>query len=220
MPQFDAVLFDFDGTVADTGEGVFFSVRYSIDKFGLKQPSDEEIRTFIGPPLVTSYSYFYPELSSEEISAVIAAFREKYAEFGRFKFRIYDGITELLKYLSENGIKTAVASSKPQDFLEQIIHTAEIDKYFDRIIGASRSYASADKEDIINEAIERLGVSDRSRILMVGDRKFDIDGAKKAGIPCAAVLFGYGSQKEFEEHHAEYIVKDCDDIKKIIFEEK
>lgn len=220
MPQFDAVLFDFDGTVADTGEGVFFSVRYSIDKFALKQPSDEEIRSFIGPPLVTSYSHFYPELSAEKIDALIAAFREKYSEVGRFKFRIYDGITELLKYLSENGIKTAVASSKPQDFLEQIIQTAKIDKYFDCIIGASKSYASADKEDIINEAIEKLGIPDRSRILMVGDRKFDIIGAKKAKIPCAAVLFGYGNRKEFEENQAEYIVESCDEIKKIIFEDK
>lgn len=220
MSQFDAVLFDFDGTVADTGEGVFFSVRYSIDKFALKQPSDEEIRSFIGPPLVTSYSYLYPELSEEKINALIATFREKYAEVGRFKFKIYDGIPELLKSLSENGIKCAVASSKPQDFLEQIIRTAEIDKFFNCIVGAGKSYASADKEDIINDALDKLGVADRSRVLMVGDRKFDIVGAKKAGIPCAAVLFGYGSREEFEEYKAEFIVESCDEIREIIFKSK
>lgn len=218
MAKFDAVLFDFDGTVADTGEGVFYGVRHAIDVYGLKQPSDTDIRKFIGPPMVTSFKYFYPELPDEKIQELIKCFREKYAEVGLDMYRLYDGLEELLKKLSKNGIKAAVASSKPQDFLEKIIKSSRMDKYFDCIVGASRNFADSDKATIVSAAMEQTGVTDKSRILMVGDRKFDIVGAHKVGIACAAVLFGYGSREEFEEYHADYIVENFKEVEDLVMD--
>ena len=216
MSNFDAVLFDFDGTVADTGEGVFLCVRYAIDAHGLEQPSDEEIRKFIGPPMIVSYHTLYPHLSDNEVQSLMQSYREKYAEVGLYKYKLYDGITELLKKLNENGIKTAVASSKPQEALQNIIKVSGIDKYFDCIVGADRNYTDSDKATIVEEAIKRTGVMDKSRVLMVGDRKYDIVGAHKAGIACAAVLFGYGSQEEFDEYRADYVVNSFKEVEKIV----
>lgn len=216
MSNFDAVLFDFDGTVADTGEGVFLCVRYAIDAHGLEQPSDEEIRKFIGPPMIVSYHTLYPHLCDDEVQSLMQSYREKYAEVGLYKYKLYDGITELLKKLNKNGIKTAVASSKPQEALENIIKVSGIDKYFDCIVGADRNYTDSDKATIVEEAIKRTGVTDKSRVLMVGDRKYDIVGAHKAGIACAAVLFGYGSQEEFDEYRADYVVNSFKEVEKIV----
>ena len=216
MSNFDAVLFDFDGTVADTGEGVFLCVRYAIDAHGLEQPSDEDIRKFIGPPMIVSYHTLYPQLNDDEVQSLMQSYREKYAEVGLYKYKLYDGITELLKKLNENGIKTAVASSKPQEALENIIKVSGIDKYFDCIVGADRNYTDSDKATIVEEAIKRTGVTDKSLVLMVGDRKYDIVGAHKAGIACAAVLFGYGSQEEFDEYQADYIVNSFKEVEKIV----
>ena len=216
MSNFDAVLFDFDGTVADTGEGVFLCVRYAIDAHGLEQPSDEDIRKFIGPPMIVSYHTLYPQLSDDEVQSLMQSYREKYAEVGLYKYKLYDGITELLKKLNKNGIRTAVASSKPQEALENIVKVSGIDKYFDCIVGADRNYTDSDKATIVEEAIKRTGVTDKSRVLMVGERKYDIGGAHKAGSACAAVLFGYGSQEEFDEYRADYVVNSFKEVEKIV----
>jgi len=216
MSNFDAVLFDFDGTVADTGEGVFLCVRHAIEVHGLKQPSDSEIRRFIGPPMIVSYRTLYPQLCDDEIQSLMQSYREKYAEVGLYKYKLYDGITELLRKLNEAGIKTAVASSKPQEALTNIIKVSGIDKYFDCIVGADKNYTDSDKATIIEEAIRRTEVTDRSRVLMVGDRKYDIVGAHKAGVACAAVLFGYGSREEFDEYKADYIVESFKEVENLV----
>lgn len=218
MAKFDAVLFDFDGTVADTGEGVFLCVRHAIDVHSLEQPSEEEIRKFIGPPMIASYHNLYPQLSDSDVQSLMQSYRERYAAEGIYKFRLYDGMVELLQTLNENSIKVAVASSKPQEALTNIIKVGKIERYFDCIVGADKNYVDSDKAAIIKEAINRLSVADKSRILMVGDRKYDIVGAHKAGIPCAAVLFGYGSAEEFEEYHADYVVESCDEIAQLVIE--
>lgn len=216
MSKFDAVLFDFDGTVADTGEGVFFCIRKAIERFGLRQPTEAEIRKFIGPPMVVSYKTLYPQLSDDEVQKLLVSFREDYVKTGLYKFRLYDGITELLKKLSESGIKTAVASSKPQKELERIITYSGIDKYIGAIVGADINYKDSDKATIVEDAMKKLSVEDKSRVLMVGDRKYDIVGAHKVGIACAAVLFGYGSREEFEEYKAEYIVESFKEVEKLV----
>lgn len=218
MANFDAVLFDFDGTVADTGEGVFLCIRHAVEKFGLRQPTDEEIRRFIGPPMVVSYHTLYPQLSEEEVQKLLIYFRENYVKEGLYKYHLYDGITELLTKLKDNGIKSAVASSKPQKELEKIIGYSGIDKYFSGIVGAEMGYKDSDKATIVESAIRKLGVNDKAKVLMVGDRKYDIVGAHKAGIKCAAVLFGYGSREEFVEFKADYIVESFDEISKLIFD--
>lgn len=218
MIFYDSVIFDFDGTVADTGAGVFSSVRYAIDKEGLPQPSDSVIRTFAGPPLFDSFHDTFPEIDDNCADRLIDYFRENYSAKGVYQFELYDGMENLLKELKESGIKTAIASSKPTHFIKQIIAYCGLDKYFDIPIGAQSDKVDPNKTDIVRAAKERLSELGCSKPLMVGDRKFDILGAHSQNIPIAAVLFGFGSREEFEEYKAEYIVADCDELRKIIMD--
>ena len=216
MTGFDSVIFDFDGTVADTCEGVFECIRYAIDKEGLPQPPDSYMRKFVGPPFKMSFPECFPGIDDACVDRLIAFYREKYAVSGIYKFRLYDGMEELLGFLKENGIKAGIASSKPEIFINQLLDKCGLRKYFDVPVGAKSEDAHPDKAEIVAEAKERLAKLGCTKPLMVGDRKFDILGAKAENVPCAAVLFGYGSREEFEEFGADYIVADCEELKKII----
>lgn len=216
MPAFDSVIFDFDGTVADTGEGVFESIRYAIDKEGLPQPPDGEMRRFVGPPFKQSFPECFPWIDEACVDRLIAYYREVYSVKGIYKFTLYDGMEELLQFLKNKGIKTGIASSKPEMFINQILDKCGLRKYFDVPVGAKSENVHPNKAEIVNAAKVRLAELGCTKPLMVGDRMFDIEGAKAENVPCAAVLFGYGSLEEFEEHGADYIVKDCDELKKII----
>lgn len=216
--KFDAVIFDFDGTVADTGRGVFRCIRESVKKSGLPELSEASLRTFIGPPLHDSFMReCHVDFDTADI--LVKQFREVYSVSGVFEFDIYDGIEELLELLNKEGIKTGIGSSKPEDFVKIILDNVGIKKNFDVIVGSDPKKVESSKTEIISTCIERFGLDEDAKILMIGDRMFDIDGAHSVGIPCAAVLFGYGSEEEFIEHEAEFIAEDTDDLINIIFEQ-
>lgn len=214
--RYDSVIFDFDGTVADTGEGVFHAIRYAIEKQGLPQPPDSEMRRFIGPPLKESFGEFFPWIDAECIDRLIELYREDYSAGGIYRFKLYDGMEKLLTDLKNAGIKTAIASSKPDFFIKQILDKCGLDKYFDVPVGAANEDVHADKAEIVAEAKKRLAALGCENPLMVGDRKFDINGAKAENVPVAAVLFGYGSREEFEQYNADYIVASCEELWQIV----
>ncbi len=214
--NFDAVIFDFDGTVADTGEGIFNCIRYTLQKHNMPELSMERLRTFIGPPLHNS---FKRECSAEgELAdSLVAGYRERYAEKGIYEFKLYDGITDVLSLIQKNGGITGIASSKPEDFINIILEHSGLSKLFDVTSGSDPRYVESDKTTIIKACIAKMNLKPDARILMVGDRYFDIIGAHNVGIPCACVLFGYGSENEFIEHKAEFIVKDAEELINVIF---
>ncbi len=218
MPNFDCVIFDFDGTVADTGEGLFEGIRYAIRMEGLKQPTDAEMREFVGPPLTESFKRQFPEISDEQVNKLIIHYRAKYSVDGYYKFRLYDGMEDLLLTLKAEGIKTGIGSSKPQVFLDHILKTCDLEKFFDAPVGAD-SDAITSKKEIVEKAAnilnEKFGCT---KPLMVGDTKFDIIGARQAGVPSVGVTFGYGKVEELLIHGADYLADNCEDIKRIVFE--
>ncbi len=218
MAKFDFVLFDFDGTMVDSSKGIFKSLIYALKAAGHEEPDGATLRKFIGPPIYDSFKnlFGFPE---EKIQFVISKYREDYSRDGIFELDIYDGIPELIKKLHENGVKVATASSKPTVFIERILKHIGLFDYIDYIGGTGFDEKGAGKTGILLNALEHLGCTDKSRAVMVGDRKFDIDGAKGAGIETIAVLYGFGSEAEFKEHGAEYIVKDTKEIENIIFGE-
>ncbi|MBQ7596017.1 MAG: HAD-IA family hydrolase [Clostridia bacterium] len=216
MSNFDAVIFDFDGTVADTGRGVFRCIRESVKKSGLPPLSEKSLRTFIGPPLHDSFRRECRIDDDELIETLVRQYREVYSASGIYEFEIYDGIEELFKELRKAGVKVCIASSKPEDIINIILEETGLKKYFDIAAVSDPRYADCDKTTIIKTCISKLALPEGSKYLMVGDRCFDIEGAHNAGLPCAAVLFGYGSREEFEEYGADYIAKDARDLKRII----
>ena len=214
--NFDAVIFFFFCTVADTGKGIFGSIRYALNACSLPQLDEKSLRTFIGPPLHDS---FKRECGADDEMCVklVAKYRENYAVKGIFEFELYPGMEELLKKLKSEGIVTGIASSKPEDFINIILNNTRLNKYFDFTSGSDPRYVESDKTEIVKKCIRKMKLPENSKILMVGDRFYDIVGAHNAGIECAAVLFGYGNPEEFKKYKAEYIAKDVNELKNIIF---
>ena len=215
MKNYSTVLFDLDGTLFDSGEGVKNSVVYALDKFGIKVEDRDALGCFIGPPLTVSFKTFYG-FDEENADRGVAFSREYYKEKGIFEGYVYDGIEECLKRLKDSGKKIVVATSKPEVFAERILEKFGIAKYFDFIAGATLDEKTrANKIEIMKYAFDSSGASPEDTI-MVGDRLFDIEGAKHFGMECIAVLYGYGSKEEFEQYGAEYIVESAEDIADLI----
>lgn len=214
--NFDAVIFDFDGTVADTGKGIFNCIRYALEKNNLPILSEESLRTFVGPPLHDS---FHREcgVDDETSTKLVASYRERYSVKGIYEFDLYDGITDLLRDIQSAGGLTGIASSKPEHFINIIVENTGLSNLFDVTAGSDPKYIESDKTAIVKACIAKMNLPENARVLMVGDRLYDIVGAHNAGIPCAAVLFGYGNEQEFLEYQADYIAKDTEELKKIIF---
>ncbi len=213
--KYDAVLFDFDGTVADTGKGIFNGVYHVLDSMGIDPPEPEKLRYFIGPPLHESFRIVFG-FNEEECKAAVATYREYYSAKGIFELTMYDGMEELFRKLKARGIKLGISSSKPEIFLLRIVDKFGLSELFDTVKGSDIDYIHSDKSLIIRRATEAMNLPGSAKVLMVGDRCFDINGAKKAGVDSAGVLFGYGSREEFEEAGADYIVVKADELFGII----
>ena len=212
------LIFDFDGTVVDTGEGIIKSLQYSFAAMGREIPTENELKRFIGPPVYYSYTHFYG-VSEDEVGEYIKKYRERYKEKGIRECRIYDGMSELLDALKRNGIRVGIASSKPEHLIYGVADYLGITDKFDAIVGVKVDDSNhSTKAGLIEECIRKLGATDKSSVLMVGDRMYDIDGAKDAGVRSCAALWGYGSENEFIEHNADYIVNTADEILKISLE--
>lgn len=212
-----AVLFDFDGTLVDSSEGIFKSLLYAFECDGKPAPEESTLRKFIGPPIYDSFKTLFG-YTDDKIDFMIEKYRERYRKAGYLETKIYDGIPELLRALRENGMKIATASSKPTVFIEQILKENGIFELFDYIGGTQFDNISSDKSVILKSAMDALGVTARETV-MVGDRLFDIRGAKGVGVPCIAVLYGFGSRTEFVEYGAEYIVETPAQVKTLILGE-
>jgi len=216
MSRYEIILFDLDGTLTDPGQGITNSVAYALSKYGIEVESKEELYKFIGPPLYVSFSTFYG-FSEEKAHEAIKFYREYYTKHGINECKLYDGIEELLEVLKKAGKKIALASSKPELFAHRVLENYGILKYFDFVGAASMDEKTrATKEAVLEHTLKSLNVTDRSKVIMIGDRHFDINGAKQFGIDSIGVLFGYGSEQELKEAGATFLAKDTNDIKKIL----
>ncbi|MBE6771620.1 MAG: HAD family hydrolase [Ruminococcaceae bacterium] len=213
--MYDVVLFDLDGTLTDPAIGITNSVMHSLAKYGIEVADRAELYKFIGPPLHESYEKFYG-FSADEALQAVEHYREYYRVKGIYENLVYDGIEELLIKLNESGKKVILATSKPEIFAREILRYFGLDKYFYYAAGANLDGSRTDKAEVIAYALEAGGVSDKSSVVMVGDREHDIIGANKNGIDSIGVLFGYGNREELENAGATYIAKTVCDIEKLI----
>ena len=203
MMSYDFILFDLDGTLTDSAEGIVNSVVYALEQKGIPYESKQKLRRFVGPPLQVSFRD-YCGLSEEETKDAVRVFREYFKEKGIYENSVYDGVPEMLSLLYKVGCKLAVATSKPEVFAKQILERFDLAKYFTVIAGASME--GTDKPTVIRLALSRLCTEPSSRVLMVGDREHDILGAKEVGVSSLGVLYGYGSEEELKEAGADHIV--------------
>lgn len=209
--MFKYILFDLDGTLTDPKLGITSSVQYALRALGIEEPSLDKLEPFIGPPLTASFREFYG-LEGERLATAIDKYRERFATQGIFENEIYPGIPQMLADLKAKDKLLAIASSKPTLFVEQILEHFEIRKYFDHVVGSNMDGTRGTKEEVVEETlrqmltVEMTPAQKRDAVAMVGDRKFDIEGARAHGITSVGVLFGYAPEGELEEAGADYIV--------------
>lgn len=213
------LLFDLDGTITKSEEGIFNCIKYALDWAGLPYPEYSVFRSFIGPSL---YDSFVREFGMGDARAkeMVAKYRERYNVVGLFEAEVYDGVADTLRMLKEKGCILSVATSKPTEPTLRILEKFGVRKYFDVVVGSNPDGTGSDKKNIISQVLESLkkdhglteDMIDENQVVMIGDRRYDIEGGKACGLQTIGVLYGYGSREEFEAAGADHIVETPNDI--------
>lgn len=227
------ILFDLDGTLTDPKEGITKSVQYALKDFGVEEPDLDKLEKFIGPPLRLSFPEFYG-FSEEQTTKAIQKFRERYNVTGVFENEIYAGMAAFLQECKAEGIRLAIASSKPQYLVEKVLERFEIGQYFDVIVGCIDEGKRDTKIEVMEEALRQLFAKTvskkkeaderdmtvvefpREQVLMVGDRVFDIEGAKHFGVDSLGVTYGYAKKGELEGAGATYLAGSIAEMRHVI----
>lgn len=213
--MFDYLFFDLDGTLTDPAQGITNSFIHALKYFGIEIPSYEKLCSFIGPPLVDTFKTQF-DFSDEQAAEGVKKYREYFAVKGLLENTVYPGIPELLATLKQNGKKLVVATSKPEEYSIKIIEHFGLSQYFENVCGSLMDETRSKKDEVIEYAIERNHITDRSKILMIGDRKHDMLGAKKCGIAACGILFGYGSREELQTNGADMIAGTVKDLELLL----
>ncbi len=217
------ILFDLDGTLTDSSEGITKSVQHALNKLGIKENDQAMLRRFIGPPLDESFEKFYG-LDKETALKAVDYYRERYSDTGIYENVLFDGIDKLLAALKNDGYIVALATCKPEIYVPRILKHFNIDGYFDAEVGSELEGGERrHKNQVIDEVFVRLseagltGTDDiimaKSKAIMIGDRKDDILGAKASGIESMGVRYGFAEEQELEIAGADYIVETVEDIR-------
>ena len=205
------LLFDLDGTLTNPQEGITKCVQHALRAFGIEEPDLEKLIPFIGPPLIQSFMEFY-NMSEEDARKAVAVYRERFSTVGLFENFPYPGIADMLAELKAQGKILAVASSKPTIYVRRILEKFELAPYFNVIEGSNLDGTRVDKKEVIAEVLSQLDNPSADDLLMIGDRKFDVIGARETGFGCVGVRFGFAAPDELEQSGAVYIADTVHDL--------
>jgi len=214
--RWDTVLFDMDGTLTDSQEGIVKSVSYALERLGRELPPRDTLTAFIGPPLHESFSAICG-MDEAETERAVCEFRDYFARRGWAENVPYEGMAEFLAALHAAGLRLIVATSKPDSFARKILEHFALERYFDLICGSHpEDRASADKASVVRTALTRADVTGHA--VMVGDRRFDIIGAHELGLPVIYVTYGYGDEAERKAFQPEYTAATVGDLKRLLLQ--
>lgn len=208
-----SVLFDLDGTIQDPAAGIIGSIRHALAAVGVSAPASTELHWTIGPPLRSSF----PQLGvpANRLDDALAAYRERYRAGAMFEASVYDGIPAVLDALGAQGYRLLIATSKPHVFARPILERFGLARHFAAIHGAELDGRNDDKADLIGAMIEAHGLA-RAQTVMIGDRRYDVLGARANGLPAIGVLWGYGSQSELTQAGASALAAAAKDIPALV----
>ena len=212
--KYEAVLFDLDGTINDSGPGIMESVRYAIERSGYPPLPDETLRRFVGPSLLSSFSR-YCHMPEDVGWKAVEYYRELYLAGELYNLKVYPDMPLLLEALGKSPMKTAVVSSKPYAAVEQVLEHYDMRRLFDCVTGPAPDDPSNDKAVLIRSALKKLSVP-AGKAVMVGDTRFDIIGAHNAGTDSIGVTYGYGTVEELRENDATYLAGSVREIAAIL----
>ena len=205
------LLFDLDGTLTDPAEGITNSVMYALKKFGIFIEDRRELYPYIGPPLTDSFMRYHG-LSAAQADKALGYYREYFSVKGMFENTPYSGIAAFLEGLSNNGYTLLIATSKPEEFTVQILQHFSLDKHFAFVAGNTLDESRPTKASVIAYLREQYPAICAENALMIGDREFDIEGARQNGLASIGVLYGYGSREELESSGATALAADLDEL--------
>ena len=208
-------LFDLDGTLTDPEEGITRSVAYALERFGIEVMDLHTLTPFIGPPLKDSFMRFYG-FSDEEALRAVALYRERFSVTGIFENRPYEGMAALLRSLRAEGLRLAVASSKPEIYVKQILEHFDLAAPFAAVCGSELDGRRVKKAEVVACALETLGVAPSPAVVMVGDREHDVAGAKANGLRCVGALYGFGSREELCAAGADFLAESVEDLGRVL----
>lgn len=212
------LLFDLDGTLTDPKEGITSSVQYALKAMGIEESDQDKLVPFIGPPLKDSFVEFY-QMDEEQAELAVKKYRENFETVGLYQNKLYAGIPQMLRSLKEKGMHLAVASSKPTVFVERILEHFHIDRYFEVVVGSELDGTRVKKDEVVEETLCRLFGEkpvQKDQVYMIGDRKFDVEGAKALGVESVGVAYGYGGMEELKAAKADYIVRSVEELHKFL----
>lgn len=200
------VLFDLDGTLTDSQEGIMNSIEYALAYFGIQVEDRDLLRPWLGPPLKDSMMKYYG-FDQEKALTGIRQYREYFDKKGIFENKVYPGIEALLQNLQEQGYILMTATSKPEVAAKRILDHFNLSQYFYYVGGATLDESRVHKGDVIHYVLERSFINDLSEVIMVGDRENDIFGARQNGLESIGVLYGYGTLEELQTAGADYLAE-------------
>lgn len=205
------ILIDLDGTIINSMMGVTSSVQYALSKVNIEVNDLNSLKKHIGPPLKEGFMNYY-NMSETESDNTVLEYRKFYKEKGVHMNELYEGISDLIRDLRSEDTRFIVATSKPEIYARQILESFNIIELFHDVCGATLDGTRSNKTDVIRYALEKHKIVDLNNVIMVGDTKYDIEGANAVGIPSIGVLYGFGTKEEIEQEGADYIV---DSVKKL-----
>ncbi len=217
------IIFDLDGTLIKSEEGLYDSITYALEKSGVDPGDRKDMKRMIGPVLWESFQKFY-NMSAEEADRANAYFVEAYDKEGLYNVSVYEGVEEMLVTLRNAGRILLVVTAKPRDMAERVLNHTGIDRYFQAVIGPAREDKKTDKGSLLRKALRFLAKTGTDRFqkeqtVMVGDRMFDIQGAAETGLRSIGVLYGYGDRQELIHAGATYLADTPADVVKLICRE-
>jgi phosphoglycolate phosphatase len=217
------IIFDLDGTLIKSEEGLFDSITYALEKSGVDPGDRKDMKRMIGPVLWESFQKFY-NMSAEEADRANAYFVEAYDKEGIYNASVYEGVEQMLETLRNAGRILLVVTAKPRDMAERVLNHTGIDKYFQAVIGPARGNKKTDKGSLLKEALSFLAKTGtdhfkKEQAVMVGDRMFDIQGAVETGIRSIGVLYGYGDRQELTDAGATLLADTPADVVKLLCRE-
>ena len=215
MKKYSIIAFDLDGTLTNPESGLIAGFKYALDAYGVKYESEESLKKFIGPPLQNAWVEEYG-VSREIAVEMLWKFREFYNVYGWWDNKPYEGVHKMLSDLRASGKRLIVATSKPEHIAIRVLKFFELDVYFDFIGGASTDLKRDTKEQVLSYALESVGCTDRALAILVGDRKYDAEGARLCGIDSLGVLWGHGSAEEIGTCGFDLVAATPDEVVKLL----
>jgi len=214
--RYNILLWDLDGTLTDSKEGITRSVQYALKRLDYPLCEADSLDWMIGPPLKESFKTVFKTTDEAFLKRAISIYRERYTEIGLYENTVYPGIPDLLAQLHEKGCRHLLATSKPRVFAEKILKHFLLDTYFSVIMGSELDGQFVEKDCLIAEALKALPLGSRSDTVMIGDRHYDVSGARANHIDVISVGYGFGSEEELRGASPDYVVQTVSDLGKLL----